>query len=107
MIFPYNSCLAGSDLALRLTKNTFSGEPKKSYDVALLKLRGEAEFTDFVSPICLPDLGDFGDSSTFPAGMECILSGKFHLNTILGSQIYLQKLSLDNFFKQSQMYMML
>ena len=28
-----------------------------------------------VSPPCLPDLGDFGDSSSFPAGMSCILTG--------------------------------
>ena len=50
-------------------------QPKKSFDVALLRLKSDATFSDTVMPICLPDLGDFGDSSTFPAGMECFLIG--------------------------------
>ena len=52
------------------------GEPKKSYDIALLKLKSEAELTDTVKTVCLPELGDYGDSSSFPAGMECVLTGK-------------------------------
>jgi len=51
------------------------GSPKKSFDIALLKLKSEATLTDTVKTVCLPDLGDFGDSSSFPAGMECVLTG--------------------------------
>ena len=51
-------------------------EPKKSFDVALLKLKSPAVLSDTVQTVCLPEVGDFGDQSSFPAGMECILSGK-------------------------------
>jgi len=51
------------------------GEPKKAFDIALLRLKSDAELTDTVKTVCLPDLGDFGDSSSFPAGMECVLTG--------------------------------
>ena len=53
------------------------GSPKKSYDVALLKLKSEAILSDTVKTVCLPELGDFGDASSFPAGMECYLTGTF------------------------------
>lgn len=49
--------------------------PDKSFDIALLKLKEPAEMTDYVSPPCLPEQGDFGDDSSFGAGMECYLSG--------------------------------
>lgn len=47
----------------------------KDYDIALLKLKTPAQMTDYVSPPCLPDEGDFGDDSSFGPGMECYLSG--------------------------------
>ena len=49
--------------------------PDRAQDVALLKLVEPAVMGPTVSPPCLPDLGDFGDSSSFPAGMSCILTG--------------------------------
>ena len=49
--------------------------PDKSFDIALLKLKEPAQFTDYVSPPCLPDQDDFGDDSSFGAGMDCYLSG--------------------------------
>ena len=51
------------------------GNPARTHDLALVKLKKAAEWTTFVSPPCLPDLGDFGDDSSFPADMECYLSG--------------------------------
>ena len=49
--------------------------PDKANDIALLKLSSAAELGDTVSVPCLPSQGDYGDSSTFPAGMSCLLSG--------------------------------
>ena len=49
--------------------------PEKSFDISLLKLKEPAQFSDYVSPPCLPDQDDFGDESSFGAGMECYLSG--------------------------------
>jgi hypothetical protein len=40
-----------------------------------LKLKEPVAFSDTIGPPCLPDQGDFGDSSSFGAGMECYLSG--------------------------------
>ena len=59
--------------------------PEKSFDISLLKLKEPAQFSDYVSPPCLPDQDDFGDESSFGVGMECYLSG---LNIIF--TIYLQ-----------------
>ena len=52
-----------------------SGSPDKSFDISLLKLKEPISFSDTIGPPCLPDQGDFGDSSSFGAGMECYLSG--------------------------------
>ena len=49
--------------------------PDRANDIALLKLGQPAEFSDTVSPPCIPDQDDFGDNSTFAAGMDCYLSG--------------------------------
>jgi len=49
--------------------------PARANDVALLKLETGALMGKTVSPPCLPDQGDFGDSSSFPEGADCILSG--------------------------------
>ena len=49
--------------------------PDKANDVALLRLSSPAQLSDTVSPPCLPAQGDFGDSSSFPAGQTCLLSG--------------------------------
>jgi len=49
--------------------------PARANDVALLKLETAAVMSKTVSPACLPDQGDFGDSSSFPEGANCILSG--------------------------------
>merc|ERR1712004_742766 len=49
--------------------------PARANDVALLKLESAATMGKTVSPACLPDQGDFGDSSSFPEGASCILSG--------------------------------
>ena len=64
--------------------------PEKSFDISLLKLKEPAQFSDYVSPPCLPDQDDFGDESSFGVGMECYLSG---LN-----MIYLFIYSFFNFF---------
>ena len=40
----------------------------RAQDIALLKLLEPAVMGPTVSPACLPDLGDFGDDSSFPAG---------------------------------------
>lgn len=42
--------------------------PDRANDIALLKLKEPAVLGDHVSPACIPDQGDFGDSSSFPAG---------------------------------------
>ena len=52
--------------------------PPKNADVIYgrsLKLKEPVAFSDTIGPPCLPDQGDFGDSSSFGAGMECYLSG--------------------------------
>ena len=67
--------------------------PDRANDIALLRLREPAMMGDTVSPACLPELGDFGDQSSFPegdavdinenqnledviiSGMKCVLSG--------------------------------
>ena len=49
--------------------------PARANDVALLKLKEPAIIGPTVSPACLPDLGDYGDSSSFPEGASCILTG--------------------------------
>lgn len=49
--------------------------PARANDVALLKLRSPGIPGKTVSPPCLPRQGDFGDSSSFPAGAPCLLSG--------------------------------
>ena len=51
--------------------------PDRANDIALLKLKEPAQFTDTVSPPCIPDQDDFGDESSFGAGMDCYLSGVF------------------------------
>ena len=43
--------------------------------MALLRLTSPAVLGDTASPACLPDQGEFGDSSSFPAGMTCVLTG--------------------------------
>ena len=55
-------------------------QPKKSFDVALLRLKSGAILSNTVMSVCMPDQGDFGDSSTFPAGMECVLTGNYDPN---------------------------
>ena len=50
--------------------------PDRANDIALLKLKEPAQFSDTVSPPCIPDQDDFGDSSSFGVGMNCYLSGK-------------------------------
>ena len=42
--------------------------PDRANDLALLKLETPATIGDTVSPPCLPQPGDFGDDSSFPAG---------------------------------------
>jgi hypothetical protein len=49
--------------------------PAKAQDVALLRLAQPANLGSTASPACLPEQGDFGDSSSFPAGASCLLSG--------------------------------
>jgi len=49
--------------------------PDRAQDVALLKLLEPAKMGPTVSPACLPELGDYGDESSFPAGMSCVLTG--------------------------------
>ena len=44
-------------------------------DEEQLKLKEPATMGPTVSPACLPDQGDFGDSSSFPAGASCVLTG--------------------------------
>ena len=49
--------------------------PARAHDVALLKLREPVEMGLTISTPCLPDFGDFGDSSGFPVGSDCVLTG--------------------------------
>ena len=49
--------------------------PDKANDVALLRLASPAVLGASVSSPCLPAQGDLGDSSSFPAGQTCLLSG--------------------------------
>ena len=49
--------------------------PDRANDIALLKLKEPAQFSDTVSPPCIPDQDDFGDNSSFGVGMDCYLSG--------------------------------
>ena len=49
--------------------------PDRANDIALLRLDSPASLGDTVAPPCLPKLGDFGDSSSFPAGSDCVLTG--------------------------------
>ena len=49
--------------------------PPKANDIALLKLKEPITMGPTISPPCLPDQNDFGDESSFPAGMTCLLSG--------------------------------
>ena len=61
------------------------GTPDRAQDVALLKLRTPASLGKLTSPICLPEQGDFGDTSGFPAGADCILTG---WGRMVGQQIF-------------------
>ena len=61
------------------------GTPDRAQDVALLKLRTPANLGKLTSPICLPEQGDFGDTSGFPAGADCILPG---WGRMVGRQIF-------------------
>jgi len=49
--------------------------PDRANDIALLKLKEPAVMGPTVMPPCLPELGDFGDASSFHPGMNCFLSG--------------------------------
>ena len=49
--------------------------PARANDLALLKLKTPGVPGKTVSPVCLPHQDDFGDSSSFPAGAPCVLSG--------------------------------
>ena len=62
----------------------------------MLKLKTPAEYSDYVSPPCLPDQDDFGDDSSFYAGMECYLSGwgRAGPNEHIPSDIYGQPVKL-------------
>ena len=42
--------------------------PDKANDIALLKLKEPIRMGPTISPPCIPDQNDFGDSSSFPAG---------------------------------------
>ena len=49
--------------------------PDRANDIALLKLRHPAELGPTISPPCLPQSGDYGDESGYPAGADCVLTG--------------------------------
>jgi len=49
--------------------------PARANDIALLRLEEPATMGKTISPPCLPEQGDFGDESSFPAGAPCLLSG--------------------------------
>ena len=49
--------------------------PDRANDIALLKLDTPATLGDTVSPPCLPHQGDYGDTSSYPPGMKCVLTG--------------------------------
>ena len=46
--------------------------PDRANDIALLRLMEPAMMGDTVSPACLPEQGDFGDTSSFPEGEDGI-----------------------------------
>ena len=48
--------------------------PDKANDIALLKLKEPIRMGPTISSPCIPDQNDFGDSSSFPAGIEIVIS---------------------------------
>merc|ERR1711892_1255909 len=44
------------------------------FDLTLVKLTDKVEFTDYISPVCLPALGD-DLNTTYPPGQNCIVTG--------------------------------
>ena len=44
--------------------------PPRANDIALLKLKEPINMGSTISPPCIPQQNDFGDSSSFPAGLE-------------------------------------
>ncbi len=48
--------------------------PDRANDIALLKLREPIKMGPTISPPCIPNQNDFGDSSSFPDGNCCLSS---------------------------------
>ena len=48
--------------------------PDKANDIALLKLKEPIRMGPTISSPCIPYQNDFGDSSSFPAGIEIVIS---------------------------------
>ena len=64
--------------------------PPRANDIALLKLKEPIKMGSTISPPCIPQQNDFGDSSSFPAGLK--------YNSYCNLILICYHISIGNFF---------